>query len=376
MHKVFSRVVYAVARVNRSYQGSGRPFRYPPFLGSSVVVGTYLGYLLLTDSEHPPEYYPNDLSATLVRRLPLNGVSRLISWIMECKIPVGMRPFVYGSYARLFDCDLTELKQTDLKAYPSLAEFFTRELAPSARPINSKAQLVSPSDGQILHFGPVDPIRGVLEQVKGVSYSLPEFFGLPNHRPTAKQHILRPLWPAKISTTDKQLYQCVIYLAPGDCHRFYNPTDWSVLTRRHFPGKLLSVKPRVVARLPGLYAMNERVVYLGRWAYGFMSLTAVGAVGVGGIDVSLDPTLVTNARADQPFRIQARAAESTTLPSYREREMPQGTHVFKGHEFGRFQFGSTIVLVFEAPVGCVSWPIEIGQHVKIGQALFEIDGIE
>lgn len=39
---------------------------------------------------------------------------------------------------------------------------------------------------------------------------------------------------------DNDLYQCVIYLAPGDYHRFHSPVSWTVYFRRHFYGKLLS----------------------------------------------------------------------------------------------------------------------------------------
>ncbi|KAF8566715.1 hypothetical protein P879_05303 [Paragonimus westermani] len=330
-------------------------FRYPPFIGSSVVVGTYLGFLLLTDREQPPEYYPSTINATLVRRLPLNAVSRLICWLAECRIPVPLRPFVYNSYSSLFRCDLKELKNPDLKSYSSIADFFIRELSQSYRPVDRGAALVSPADGQIVYFGPVDR-DGVLEQVKGVNYSLKEFLG-----------------PTSLNTgqlvSGRKLYQCVIYLSPGDCHRFYSPTEWTASTRRHFPGKLLSVRPQLAARLPGLFALNERVVYLGQWSYGFMAFAAVGATGVGGIHINADSTLTTNKKSHQPIR--TRSVGSAISPFIEQRL--QGSMVIafdKGNEFGQFRFGSTIVLVFEAPSDAV-WCVHVGDRIRFGEALLK-----
>lgn len=109
---------------------------------------------------------------------------------------------------------------------------------------------VSPADGRILNFGRVDGCH--VDQVKGIKYSIPAFLGEPtwcrknelsdldsgdstsSYDPTSvdwleyKKHLLQK--------KDTDLYQCVVYLAPGDYHRFHSPTHWTVNFRRHFQG--------------------------------------------------------------------------------------------------------------------------------------------
>ena len=81
-------------------------------------------------------------------------------------------------------------------------------------------EMVSPCDGKVLHWGPVDAVSGVVEQVKGVSYSLKNFLG---KEPELKK---------KEDNADRRLYQCVLYLAPGDYHCFHSPSDWTLDTRQ------------------------------------------------------------------------------------------------------------------------------------------------
>jgi phosphatidylserine decarboxylase len=45
------------------------------------------------------------------------------------------------------------------------------------------------------------------------------------------------------------------------------------------------VATAVVARVPEVFAQNERVALLGSWEHGFFSLTAVGAYNVGSIQL-------------------------------------------------------------------------------------------
>lgn len=105
----------------------------------------------------------------------------------------------------------------------------------------------------------------------------------------------RPALPRRMSGSavdkvkkDNGLFFAVVYLAPGDYHRFHSPTAWVVEKRRHFAGELYSVAPYVAKRLHNLFVLNERVAMLGRWRYGFFSMVPVGATNVGSIVINFD----------------------------------------------------------------------------------------
>ncbi|WVO14410.1 phosphatidylserine decarboxylase [Cryptococcus depauperatus] len=158
------------------------------------------------------------------------------------------------------------------------------------------------------------------------------------------------------------LYFCVIYLAPGDYHRFHSPTTWVVERRRHFTGDLFSVSPYIANRLKDLFVLNERVALLGRWKYGFYSMVPVGATNVGSIKINFDEALRTNTR--NPSHPPRTYAEAT----YNSASILKGQPLLAGDEIGGFRLGSTIVLVFEAPN---NWKFKVttGEKVKVGQTL-------
>lgn len=190
-----------------------------------------------------------------------------------------------------------------------------------------------------------------------------------------------------VLSADKKtaLYYTVIYLAPGDYHRFHSPADWVVERRRHFAGELYSVSPYLQRTLPGLFTLNERVVLLGRWRYGFFSYVPVGATNVGSIKINFDRELRTNSlttdtaadrAADEasargePYSGFAEATYAAASP------ILGGYALRRGDEMGGFQLGSTVVLIFEAPYNQQAesetgfhWAVEKGQTVKMGQAL-------
>ena len=227
---------------------------------------------------------------------------------------------------RAFGCNLDEAENPSLSSYPTLGAFFRRRLKSGVRPV-ADACLVSPADGKVLHWGVLGSGDAV-EQVKGVTYSLKTFLGerlqldasvvpacgLKDAKSTIssvtalkaenatndteeKAHskeVADSSDPSTAGSLETVLHQVVIYLAPGDYHGFHSPADWTVLARRHFPGELLSVNPRIARAIANLFALNERVAYLGRWKHGFFSMTAVGATNVGSVKVDIDPQLATN----------------------------------------------------------------------------------
>lgn len=249
-------------------------------------------------------------------------------------------------------------------------------------------------------------------RVNGISYTLPNLLTGPSMSkadevedqsvtpsPKSVSEVRADLalgekpWYDMLSEDRKtSLFYAVIYLAPGDYHRFHSPANWVVERRRHFAGELYSVSPYLQRTLPGLFTLNERVVLLGRWRWGFFSYVPVGATNVGSIKINFDRELRTNSlttdtAADRAAEEAAARGEAYTGFSEATYEgaspVLQGHALRRGEEMGGFQLGSTIVMVFEAPVGGVdeagfktggwAWNVEKGQKVKMGQALGRIE---
>lgn len=198
------------------------------------------------------------------------------------------------------------------------------------------------------------------------------------------------------------LYFAVIYLAPGDYHRYHSPTNWVTTLRRHFIGELFSVAPFFQKTLQGLFVLNERVALLGYWKYGFFSMIPVGATNVGSIVVNFDKDLKTNDVYEHevyrqrspssdtsdseltPLLKSDSASEVDTISTDKPKRLKKNTvyeatytgasrllggfPLSKGEEVGGFKLGSTVVLVFEAPDN-FHFNLEVGQKIKMGESL-------
>lgn len=267
--------------------------------------------------------------------LPTRFISRIWGAVNSIPLPEAARSPVYQAWTDVFGCNLAEMAAPSLKSFNNLGEFFTRELKPGARPITAGADLVYPCDGKIMHYGEVSA-DGKVEQVKGMEYELAAFLG------------------EKVAATNSEskLFYCVLYLAPGDYHRFHAPCAWTVHQRLHFPGDLLSVCSTSVNWIKNLFVLNERVVLSGTWKHGFFSYIAVGATNVGSIRIHCDQELSTN----QTLR---------TVPT--TKHYTSALTLEPGQEVGVFQLGSTIVLVFEAPDFEFSQAVR--STIKMGQIM-------
>ncbi|XP_053552514.1 phosphatidylserine decarboxylase proenzyme, mitochondrial [Bombina bombina] len=296
---------------------------------------------------------PGGVSKAVYSRAPTRLLSRLWGLLNDVRLPRWLRRPLFSIYIWAFSVKMEEAEEEDLNRYQNLGELFKRPLKPAVRPIASYC-LVSPCDGRVLHCSWGRDAH--IEQVKGLTYSLDSFLGPQDWRdafdpslPLLRQLGVRP---------SSRLYHHVVYLAPGDYHRFHSPTDWSIQHRRHFPGTLLSVSPHVASWMPSLFCQNERVVLSGQWQFGFFSLTAVGATNVGSIHIYGDQDLKTN----HPHHVKGQFHDC----SYTECFGPGGLILEKGSPLGEFNFGSTIVLIFEAPR---HFQFTAGSRIHMGEAL-------
>lgn len=376
-----------------------------------------------------PLVKPTSWPLYLYSYLPLNTISRLWGNFNNIDLPLSVRPTGYKLYSTIFGVNLDEMLDPDLTHYSNLAEFFYRKIKPESRPIDPFALLVSPSDGKVLKFGKVND-DGAIEQVKGMTYRIDALLGSTNSKQiTDSNHLtygdninhddhLNFLGHLQNNTNDDctarsndindqilvdidnqgdksflhpstskifqatkalmsplnsntDLFYCVIYLAPGDYHRFHSPVTWVTTLRRHFVGELYSVAPYFQRAFDNLFVLNERVALLGYWKYGFFSMTPVGATNVGSIKINFDKDLVTNqSKLENGIKLKKNTCYEANYAN--ASNLLKGHPLLKGEEVGGFMLGSTVVLVFEAPKN-FKFTLEENQYIKMGESVGELE---
>ena len=248
-----------------------------------------------------------------LRALPLNALSRAAGRFARLQLPPPLQRALIRFFARAVGVDWSEVRDP-IDSFPSLQSFFTRALRPGVRPSDpGEHGFLSPCDGRWGASGRVE--QGMLLQVKGQDYALADLLG-----------------SAEDAAAVEGGPYATLYLAPRDYHRFHVPLDARVVRARYLPGSLWPVNRLGVEGVPGLFAVNERIcmeLKPEEESGARLWIVAVGATMVGGMRVVFDRELGTN---------------TARLPA-QERRYPEPPFLQSGSELGRFEFGSTLVVV-------------------------------
>jgi phosphatidylserine decarboxylase len=277
-----------------------------------------------------------------LRLLPKNALSRLAGRFVSIRWPRPLQRLQIRGFAAVFGVDLEEVKEP-LDSFACLQDFFVRELVDGARPLPEEPRaFVSPCDGAWGESGRVE--QGRLLQVKGRPYSLASLLG-----------------DEALAQRYEGGWFATLYLSPRDYHRFHMPCDARVRRLRYRPGNLWPVNRAGVEGVDALFAQNERICAFfdlpGEGGEEALCIVAVGATMVGKVKVDFDALTTNVAGAEACERL------------YGEDEVP----LSRGQQWGRFEFGSTLVLVGSA--GSVElWPGAVAEPVRLGQSIGRCPG--
>ena len=194
-------------------------------------------------------------------------MSALVGAIAYLRFPNFLKKLLFSWFINTFEVNEDESEHPPL-SYPSLGDFFTRNLKPSCRPIEDGA--LSPVDGRLDQFGRVE--NGTMLQVKGRSYQL--------------SNLLRC---DELTNYFQNGYYLTFYLAPGDYHHIHTPVSGVIKRALHIEGSLWPVDDWGLNRIDHLFARNERVVNVIETSQGLVSVIMVGATNVGSIVTEYAP---------------------------------------------------------------------------------------
>jgi len=225
-----------------------------------------------------------------------------------------------GLFSAIYGVKIEEAQRDRFELYTTFTDFFTRMLKPAARPITAKndpTSICSPCDGRVLTIGKVSTADSTIDCVKGRSYRLDEFLLGYIGDPTDPMDETSKIASRKnnpsvqglldsVSAKGNELHYMVIYLSPGDYHRFHSPAIHEGHYRRHIAGYLSPVKPSYVNKHRDVFKNNERVNIFGTWKQtsDFFFTSFVGALNVGSILLDFDSDVATNcAMPRDPYYI-------------------------------------------------------------------------
>ena len=270
--------------------------------------------------------------------LPQHGISRIVHRLARSTRP-WLKNLLIRAFVKGFTPDLSDAVEPNPLGYESFNAFFTRALRADARPLPSDARaLACPVDGTVSEIGDIDDDR--LLQAKGRHYTLAALL--------ADQ----PEWVERF----RGGHFATIYLAPYNYHRIHMAWRGILKAAWFVPGKLFSVNRVTADGVANLFARNERVVCCFEDGELGHALLLIGALNVGSMDTVWHGEVA-------PRRSRSVAALPTTSAS------GEAFGAERGEEIGRFNMGSTVILLF--PRGSIEWnpALESGRTVRMGETL-------
>ena len=269
--------------------------------------------------------------------LPQHGLSRLVRWATRIERPRFKNALIRW-FMSAFRPDLSEAQNPDPFGYPSFNAFFTRPLRHGTRPVApGPGDIASPVDGTVSECGAI--AGNQLIQAKGLGYSVASLLGG------------RSSWAAEFDGGQF----ATIYLAPYNYHRIHMAVDATLREAWFVPGQLFSVNQTTARHVPNLFARNERIVCCFESDHGRHVLVMVGALNVGSMDTVWHGEVAPRQPRVVTLLDAAPLQAPLTLP--------------RGAEMGRFNMGSTVILLFPRDRAAWSPALRAGRIVRMGERI-------
>lgn len=227
---------------------------------------------------------------------------------------------IVPSFAKTYKINQDEMERP-INEYPSLHDFFIRNLKEGARKIDSDSEsVVSPVDAVIEDIGEIKADHTI--KVKGKVYSIAEMLG--NDEAMARY---------------EQGTYMIFYLSPSHYHRIHSPLS-GVVTKQWTLG-MKSYPVNKTGLRYGNYPLskNYRKITEIRHKAGMATLVKVGAMFVNSIETTHN-----------------------------------GDKLDKGEQMAYFTFGSTVVLLFEKNTFSLLPNIVPPYHIKYGERIGTLKG--
>nr|VFK59785.1 MAG: phosphatidylserine decarboxylase [Candidatus Kentron sp. TC] len=273
---------------------------------------------------------------------PQHLLSRLMGKAMRISLP-RIKDWQIRWFIRHYGVNMGEALSPDPLSYGSFNDFFTRALAPDARPMaTGNDQVISPADGRISALGTID--GGGMVQAKGREYTVTE---LLSGNALDADAFAAPFQNGQFVT---------IYLSPRDYHRVHLPVAGHPHGMRYIPGRLFSVNPATTRVIPRLFTRNERVAMVFDTEKGPLGLVMVGAIFVGGIETAWAGAITPSY------------GQPVSLWEYDRSRHPE-LSFRRGQEIARFNMGSTVILLFSPDM--VDWvpTLRPGAQIRMGEPM-------